>query len=62
MRVIVTATNREGKQWEEEVELSEAPTDEQIWEIVDSRAEAIEAELGRQYSVQLSWVKVDGPG
>ena len=62
MRVIVTATNREGERWEEEVEMATAPTDEQIWELVDSRAETIEAELGRQYSVQLSWVKVDGLG
>ena len=62
MRVIVTATNREGERWEEEVELPEAPTDEQIWELVDSRVERIQAELGGRYSVQVGWVQLGGPG
>ena len=60
MKVIVTATNMAGEEWEEEVEVSDAPTDDQIWEIVDSRAEEIEARLGRHYTVRLSWVQVDG--
>ncbi len=60
MKVIVTATNMAGEEWEEEV--PDAPTDDQIWEIVDSRAEEIEVRLGRHYTVRLSWVRVDASG